>query len=271
MNILKPVAVFSENSYQLDSKPGTYGQAATVGVFNFADITNLQDYLKQKFDSQPSVPHVKQNTIMYALIQVLNGLLWMADHNISPRTLTAGDILVVTSNSTSDQRLLLNPFRIKDAEKKTSTSDCLNRLYADFVKLALSITGAEMTDRKELSKVLRSSGYADHSVALSHALCLIVNDRKTDSAKANNLLAAQQILEISLWGPSVDQLKAMLSANDPLVSCHVWLALQRCTILSSHAVQGCSAASSWENTAYLNFLSKCTPETLLQVAQKMTT
>ena len=203
---------------------------------------------------------------MYALIQVLNGLLWMADHNISPRTLTAGDVLVVTSNSTSDQRLLLNPFRIKEA----STLDCLNRLYADFVKLALSVTGAEMTDRRDLSKVLRSAGYADHSVALSHALCLIVNDRKSDSAKANPLLAAQQILEISLWGPSADQLTAMLSTNDPVVACHVWLALQRCTILSSHAVQGCSAASSWENTTYLNFLSKCTPETLLQVAQKIT-
>ena len=268
MNILKPVAVFSENS-QLDSKPGTYAQAATVGVFNFSDITNLQDYLKNKFSSQPTVPHVKQNTVMYVLIQVLNGLLWMAERNISPRSLLASDILVVTSTSTSDQRALLNPFRIKDAEKKTSSLDGRNRLYSDFVKLALNVTGVEMSSQGELSKALRSAGYADHSASLSQALCLVVNDKTKDRAKLNTLLTAQQILEISLWGPSVDQQKAMLASSDPLVACHVWLALQRCTILSSHAVQGCSAASSWENTAYLHFLSKCTPETLLQVAQKI--
>ena len=269
MNILKPVAVFSENA-QLDSKPGTYAQAATVGVFNFADISSLQDYLKVKFGNQPSVPHIKQNTMMYVLIQVLNGLLWMVENSLTPCSLSSGDILVVTSSSTSDQRLLLNPFRIKDTDKKSSMEECINRLYADFVKLSLSVIGADLTDRVDLCKVLRSAGYADHSMALSHALSLAA-DRKVHSAKRNTLTAAQQILEISLWGPSLDQLNAMLNADDPLVACHVWLALQRCTILSSHAVQGCSAAASWENTAYLNFLSTSTPETLLQVAQQITT
>ncbi len=267
MNILKPVAVFSENTDSDPKGTSTYGQA-TVGVFNFANISSLQEYLSKKLRSQPSVPHVKQTTIIYLLIQVLNGLVWMAENGMTPRSLTSSDVLVVTSNKTSDQRLLLNPFRTKDPDKKSSVSEYQSRFYADFVKLAFSVIGIEMSGRVDMAKALRSAGYTDHSVALSYALCLNEGTR-TDGQNANPLIAAKQILEVSLWGPSGDQRKVMLGACDPSVACHVWLALQRCTILSSHAVQGCSAAASWENTAYLNFLSHCTPDVLRHIASKI--
>ncbi len=271
MNILKPVAVFSENApmeTDASSKAASNYSSATVGVFNFSNIASLQDYLSKKFrSSQPSVPQVKQNTIMYLLIQVLNGLTWMAENGITPRSLASSDVLVVTSNKTSDQRLLLNPFRTKETDKKLSGQEAAHRFYHDFVKLALSVINVEMIDRMDLAKGLRSAGYADHSVALSHALCL-TDDKMMENLQENNLLvAAKQIMEVCLWGPSPDQGSAMLTGSDPLVACHVWLALQRCTILSSHAVQGCSAAASWENTAYLHFLSNCTPEALLRIVR----
>ena len=264
LNVLNPAVVFYDKissdvfpdaTSKADPHPyQLYGMVQTqVVILNCSRVTSLSDHMVSLSNLLTQDNEKYERVVCHILSQVLNGMLYLIEKGFQIRTLTMKDILMVTPIGKKETFVALNSIIYYRTIRPGGKQTCVA-----IVKLLFDLLQIKMTSDDK-------TAYRSIPVRSQYSLGFQKMVKTLQGHDNQSILSARHILEIMVWGPQQEEIKALTLAEDREQAFDVWLELERCKLVNKYATE--DPESSVQELLYMNFLCSSTGATLFETTK----